>query len=194
MRPLFLFFLPFIPPLFFLFLFLGSCSSFLSFSFSFSSFFKKNYFFVFSFLAYVSGFNKRCFLRSRCSMEMWCPDDIGQDSWIGLGRLLGGEHASTPQSGVEAPRLLKRSLPGCIIVVVLEAKFTRVPVHTWKNLRRGLDKPLIDATTGGLTRGRNSRRQRHPRNGTQPLTRVSEKGRKERRKPLIAATSPQTPP
>ena len=25
--------------------------------------------------------------------------------------MLGGEHASTPQSGVEAPRLLKRSLP-----------------------------------------------------------------------------------
>ena len=110
---------------------------------------------------------------------------------LGLGRLLEGEHASTPQSGVEAPRLLKRSLPGCIIVVVvLEAKFTRVPVHTWKNLRRGLDKPLIDATTGGLTCGRNSRRQRHSRDGTQPLTRMSEKGLKERRKPLIAATSP----
>ena len=30
---------------------------------------------------------------------------------IGLGHLLGGEHASTPQSGVEAPRLLTRSLP-----------------------------------------------------------------------------------
>ena len=29
---------------------------------------------------------------------------------IGLGRLLGGGHDSTPQSGVEAPRLLKRSL------------------------------------------------------------------------------------
>ena len=28
-----------------------------------------------------------------------------------MGRLLGGEHASTHQSGVEAPRLLKRSLP-----------------------------------------------------------------------------------
>ena len=27
-----------------------------------------------------------------------------------MGRLLGREHASTPQSGVEAPRLLKRSL------------------------------------------------------------------------------------
>ena len=38
---------------------------------------------------------------------------------IGLGRLLGGKHASTPQSGVEAPRLLKRSLSRCIIVVVV---------------------------------------------------------------------------
>ena len=28
-----------------------------------------------------------------------------------MGSLLGREHASTPQSGVEAPRLLKRSLP-----------------------------------------------------------------------------------
>ena len=28
-----------------------------------------------------------------------------------MGRLLGGEHASTPQCGVETPRLLKRSLP-----------------------------------------------------------------------------------
>ena len=51
------------------------------------------------------------FLRSRYSMEMWCPDDIGRVDGIGLGRLLGEEHASTPQIGVEAPRLLKRSLP-----------------------------------------------------------------------------------
>ena len=36
-----------------------------------------------------------------------------------MGRLLGGEHASTPQSGVEAPSLLKRSLPDCIVVVVV---------------------------------------------------------------------------
>ena len=35
-----------------------------------------------------------------------------------MGRLLGGEHASTPQSGVEAPRLLKRSLPRLYYVVV----------------------------------------------------------------------------
>ena len=33
--------------------------------------------------ALVSEFN--CFLRSRCSMEMWCPDDIGRDSWDWVG-------------------------------------------------------------------------------------------------------------
>ena len=34
-------------------------------------------------LALVSEFN--CFLRSRCSMEMRCPDDIGRDSWDWVG-------------------------------------------------------------------------------------------------------------
>ena len=34
-------------------------------------------------LALVSEFN--CFLRSRCSMEMWCPDDIGRDCWDRVG-------------------------------------------------------------------------------------------------------------
>ena len=34
-------------------------------------------------LALVSELN--CFLRSRCSMEMWCPDNIGRDSWDWVG-------------------------------------------------------------------------------------------------------------
>ena len=34
-------------------------------------------------LASVSEFD--CFLRSRCSMEMWCPDDMGRDSWDWVG-------------------------------------------------------------------------------------------------------------
>ena len=34
-------------------------------------------------LALVSEFN--CFLRGRCSMEMWCPDDIGRDNWDWVG-------------------------------------------------------------------------------------------------------------
>ena len=57
------------------------------------SFFPKKKFLLFLFscisfkyvllLALVSEFN--CFLRSRCSMEMWCPDDIGRDSWDWVG-------------------------------------------------------------------------------------------------------------
>ena len=35
---------------------------------------------------------------------------LGGIAGIGLGRLLSGEHATTRQSGVEAPRLMKRSL------------------------------------------------------------------------------------
>ena len=66
-------------------------------------------------LALVSEFN--CFLRSRCSMEMWCPDDIGRIAGIGLGRLLGREHASTLQSGVEAPRL--KTEPLQIVLLLL---------------------------------------------------------------------------
>ena len=34
-------------------------------------------------LTSISEFN--CFLRSRCSMEMWCADDIGRDSWDWVG-------------------------------------------------------------------------------------------------------------
>ena len=73
----------------------------------FSSFFFFFFFLLFSCFFFIF-FSSSC---SRCSMEMWCPDDIGRIAGIGLGRLLRREHASTPQSGVEAPRLLKRSLP-----------------------------------------------------------------------------------
>ena len=36
-------------------------------------------------LAFVSGFNGRCFLRSRCSIEKWCLDDTGRDRWDWVG-------------------------------------------------------------------------------------------------------------
>ena len=34
-------------------------------------------------LALAPEFN--CFLRTRCSMEMWCPGDMGRDSWDWVG-------------------------------------------------------------------------------------------------------------
>ena len=72
--------------------------SFVIFPFYFLSFF----FFLFSFLFFLSSFSFflyffqifllvasvlefNCFLRSRCTMEMWCPDDIGRDSWDWVG-------------------------------------------------------------------------------------------------------------
>ena len=62
---------------------------------------------------------------------------------IGLGHQLGREHASTPQSGVEAPRLLKRSLPrlNCcvllrvVVVVVLDTCSRSLDVYVNKRLR-----------------------------------------------------------
>ena len=51
-----------------------------SFLFSFFSCISFKYFLL---LTLVSECN--CFLRSRCSMEMWCPDDIGRDSWDWVG-------------------------------------------------------------------------------------------------------------
>ena len=49
----------------------------------------------------VSEFNCRCFLRSLCPMEMWCPDDTGRDSWDFVGATYWRErdesmHDSTP--------------------------------------------------------------------------------------------------
>ena len=74
-----------------------SCFSFLSF-FSFLSIFRgtKSFsaFFLFVFLSFfqthiVAGtsitVSHRCFLRSRCSMEMWCLDDTGRDGWDWVG-------------------------------------------------------------------------------------------------------------
>ena len=102
MGPLFLFFLLLFSPVFCLFtcfycfIFLIFCSFlhfliFQCFSFSFLIFPKKKFVLFFSRISFkyfllltlVSEFN--CFLRGRCSMEMWCPDDIGRDSWDWVG-------------------------------------------------------------------------------------------------------------
>ena len=70
-------FLHFLIFLMFFHFFIFSKEKVSSFLFSCISF---NYFLL---LAFVSEFN--CFLRSRCSMEMWCPNDIGRDSWDWVG-------------------------------------------------------------------------------------------------------------
>ena len=87
----FLFFSCFLIFHFFHFLFISSFFDFLMFLIFFFSFFLTKSFF-FSFFLYffqifsIAGVSIRvCFLRSRCSMEMWCPDDVGRDSWDWVG-------------------------------------------------------------------------------------------------------------
>ena len=75
MRPLFIFF----SSLFFT----PFSLSWILFFFSFLCLFFKFCFSFFVFLHSAPEFT--CFLRSRCSMEMWCPDDIGRDSWDWVG-------------------------------------------------------------------------------------------------------------
>ena len=127
-----------------------------SFSFSFSfSLKKKVSSFLFScisfkhvpLLALVSEFN--CFLRSRCSMEMWCPDDIGRESWDWAGRLLGRRACSnSPEWGgdsspvkTEPPQIVSVLLLDAVECVCmytshhmctqLPAKFRRADMETW---------------------------------------------------------------
>ena len=69
--------------------------------------------------AFVSGLNKICFLRSRCSMEMWCPDDTGRESWDFVGPPAWVRaRFNSPEWRLLA--CLKRSLPDCIIVAVVD--------------------------------------------------------------------------
>ena len=70
-------------------------------------------------LALVSEFN--CFLRSRCSMEMWCPDDPGRDSWdwVGWAACLGESMLQLPEWGGGSSTVKNGASPDCIIVVVV---------------------------------------------------------------------------
>ena len=62
-------------------------------------------------LASVSGCDKRCSSVVGAPWRCGVLTTKGGKAGIGSDHLSGREHDSIPQSGVEAPRLLKRSLP-----------------------------------------------------------------------------------
>ena len=71
-----------------------------------------------SLVALVSEFHDRCFLRSRCSMELWCPDDIGRDSWD-WATYLGDSTIQLPRVGWRLLACENGASPDRIIVVVV---------------------------------------------------------------------------
>ena len=50
------------------------------------------------------------FLWSRCSIEMWCPDDIGRDGWDSVGAPSGESMIQLPRVAWKLLACLKRSL------------------------------------------------------------------------------------
>ena len=132
--PLFLFFLLFFSTVFFFFcffshfLFISSFFGFFNVFHFIFSFWQKKMFLLFFFsctsfkyfllLSLVSEFN--CFLRSRCSMEMWCPDDLGRDSWdLGWAACLGESMLQLPRVRWRLVACENGASPDCIIVVVV---------------------------------------------------------------------------
>ena len=106
-------------------------------------------------LAFVSEFNY--FLRSRCSMEMWCPDDIGRDSWDWVGPPAWRRACfNSPEwGGGSSP--VKTEPPQVVLLLLLF--WTRLSTHV--SVHTQLPSLAINFNCG-LTPGRNSRRQRHP--------------------------------
>ena len=80
---------------------------------------KKISFFVFSLLAFVSGLTKDVSSVVGAPWRCGVLTTQGGVVVIGLGRLLGREHASTPQSGVEAPRLFKTKPREIVLLLLL---------------------------------------------------------------------------
>ena len=82
-------------------------------------------------LALVSEFN--CFLRSRCSMEIWCPDDTGRDSWDWVGPPAWGRACFNSQEWGGGSSPVKTD-PDCIVVVVVVVLSFRPDVYVHKRL------------------------------------------------------------
>ena len=70
-----------------------------------------------SLLASASEFNYRCFLRCRCSMEMWCPDDIGR---IGPATCLGESMIQLSRVGRGSPPVKTEPLQIVIWLLVFK--------------------------------------------------------------------------
>ena len=126
-----------------------------------------------SLLASVAEFD--CFFRGRCSMEMWCPDDIGRDSWDWVGPPPWGRACfNSTECGVEAPRLLKRSLTRlyccccclghdlmCVYGHSTRVTATVTETNWWQVTYLGVETPSDLATSPPMSNTRKTTLQQH---------------------------------
>ena len=89
----------------------------------------------------VSEFNYRCFLRSRCSMEMCCLDDTGRESWVLVGPPTEEKHDPTPWSvGVGAPRGAS-AVVVVTVVVTMNCMSRGMPRHASHECKTNCTQP-----------------------------------------------------
>ena len=90
-----------------------------------------------SLLALVSEFN--CILRSRCSMDMWCPDDIKRVSWGWVGPPTWERACyKSPEWGGGSLPVKNGASPECIIGVVSDAYSTVCMFTTVMTMQQSL--------------------------------------------------------
>ena len=72
----------------------------------------------------------RWFLHSRCSMEMWCPDDTGRDSWdwVGLPAWWRACFNSPEWGGISSP--VKTEPPQNVLFLLLHDHFYEKNMRT----------------------------------------------------------------
>ena len=138
-------------------------------------------------LALVSEFN--CFLRGRCSMEIWCPDDIGRDSWdFGGPPAWGRACFNSPESGGGSPPV-KTEPPQTVLMLLfltmvnaancLCQHVASVSCPRWQRTlhHRGLQKLALNSRRPGESEKcrisrRNPPRHRHNRHKRKLWTRT----------------------
>ena len=114
-------------------------------------------------LALVSEFN--CFLRSLCSMEMWCPDDIGRDSWDWVGPPAWGRACfNSPEWGGGSSPVKTEPHQIVLLLLLLLLLFLRRVNEEVMHIATQLHVFIRHATEAWcrVTRESDSRRLRHP--------------------------------
>ena len=122
--------------------------------------------------ASVSEFNCRCFLCCRCSMEIWCPDDTGWDSWDWVGPL----SLPRPCPGISQQKSATTgTAAGSAVAAASIGKLLETPKKTLRCIVSGKDtthKSTLESTDRENAHNFCPRRHHYGRHRALPLDRT----------------------